>query len=234
MAYQPIVDLRSRAIFAHEALVRGPEGEGAASVLAQVTEKNRYRFDQACRIKAIETAAGLGLKEAISINFMPNAVYEPRNCIQATLWAADKYDIAPEQIIFEITEGEEITDLDHLKRIVTEYKHQGFRTAIDDFGAGYSGLSLLADLQPDLIKLDMRLIRHIDTDSVRQKILSGMLSVANSLGIVVVAEGIETEGEREALSGLGIELMQGFLFGRPKFRGARTLDSISFEPPIAA
>src|SRR4051812_6693981 len=87
-AYQPIVNLRRRAIVAHEALVRGPRGESAYSVLSRVTEANRYAFDQACRVEAIRGAAALGMNEALSINFLPNAVYRPAACIRSTFDAA--------------------------------------------------------------------------------------------------------------------------------------------------
>lgn len=87
-AYQPIVDVDRRVVFAHEALVRGPKGEGAMTVLSQVNEQNRYRFDQACRVKAIKGASQLGIQEHISINFLPNAIYKPGLCIRTTLEAA--------------------------------------------------------------------------------------------------------------------------------------------------
>lgn len=87
-AYQPIVDLRDQSVFAHEALVRGVAGEGALTVLDQVTEENRYRFDQLCRMRAIEGAANLDMQTHFSINFMPNAVYRPELCIRSTLEAA--------------------------------------------------------------------------------------------------------------------------------------------------
>lgn len=83
-AYQPIVDLESGSIFAQEALVRGPGGEGAMTVLSQVNDQNRYRFDQSCRVKAIKGAAELGIREAVSINFLPNAIYRPEVCIRTT------------------------------------------------------------------------------------------------------------------------------------------------------
>ena len=84
-AYQPIVDVGRRVVFAHEALVRGPNGEGAMTVLSQVNDHNRYRFDQACRVKAIKGAAELGLTQPVSINFLPNAIYKPEVCIRTTL-----------------------------------------------------------------------------------------------------------------------------------------------------
>ena len=109
-AYQPIVDVGRRVVFAHEALVRGPKGEGAATVLSQVNDHNRYRFDQACRVKAIKGAAELGLTQPVSINFLPNAIYKPELCIRTTLEAARAHGFPLSQIIFEVTEGERIED----------------------------------------------------------------------------------------------------------------------------
>ena len=218
-AYQPIVDVVSRSVYAHEALVRGPAGEGAMTVLSQVNVQNRYRFDQACRVKAIRQAAELGIRERISINFLPNAVYQPELCIRTTLEAARVHGFPLERIIFEVTEGERVEDGAWLAKILREYRRCGFLTAIDDFGAGYAGLTLLADFQPDLIKLDMALIRDIDSCRTRQAIVRGMLGICRDLGVQVIAEGIETAGERDFLYDAGIRLMQGYFFGRPAFRG---------------
>jgi len=218
MAFQPIIDLPQRQIFAHEALVRGADGSSAGSLLEQLDDDNRYHFDQQCRIKAVEWGAALALPALLSINFMPNAVYQAETCIRATLEAARRYDFPLERIIFEVTEQEQVLDLDHLISILRAYRKQGFRTAIDDFGAGYAGLNLLADFQPDLIKLDMELVRGIDQDSVRQVLVDGVLGICRRLGIRVIAEGIETPGELEALRGMGVELFQGYLFAKPAFQ----------------
>ncbi len=216
--YQPIVDVSTRSVWAHEALVRGPEGQGAGWVLDQVTVDNRYRFDQACRVKAIKTAAQLGLQQRLSINFMPNAVYKPEVCIRTTLEAARVHGFPTERIVFEVTEGERVEDGPWLTSILREYHRCGFLTAIDDFGAGYAGLTLLADFTPDLIKLDMALVRNIDTSSSRQAIARGMLAICRDLGITVIAEGVETRGEHDFFRDQGVTLMQGWLFGRPQFR----------------
>lgn len=220
MAFQPIVDLSQGGVFAHEALVRGPSNESAPSVLSQINNSNRYGFDQACRVRAIELASRLGLPDtgaSLSINFLPNAVYNPRACISATLRIADKVNFPLDRIIFEITEQEQVVDHQHLLAIIAEYKRNGFRTAIDDFGAGYSGLNLLAKFQPDIIKLDMELIRGIDTDVVRRAIVLSIVMVCRDLGITIVAEGIETEAECRTLQDMGINLFQGYLFARPTF-----------------
>lgn len=230
-AYQPIVDALARAPFAHEALVRGPQGEGAASVLAQVQEDSRYRFDQACRVKAIKTAAQLGLRERVSINFLPNAVYKPEVCIRTTLEAAQTHGFPTERIMFEVTEGERVQDGPWLASILREYRRCGFLTAIDDFGAGYAGLSLLADFQPDLIKLDMGLVRGVDSSRPRQAIVRGLLRTCAELRIDVVAEGVETPGERDFFWGEGVRLMQGYLFARPVFQGQATVPEAAWPTP---
>ncbi|MDA8486826.1 EAL domain-containing protein [Pseudomonas resinovorans] len=217
MAFQPIVDVKSRSIFAYESLIRGTDGSGAQGILEQVSEENRYVFDQSCRVKAVELAAKLKIPCYLSINFLPNAVYQAATCIRATLEAARRFDFPTDRIIFEITENEQVVEKQHLKDIILEYKRQGFKTAIDDFGAGYSGLGLLAEFQPDIIKLDMQLIRNIHNDRARTAITKGILSLCKSLDISVIAEGVETPEEYIKLRSLGVELYQGYLFSRPKF-----------------
>ncbi len=220
MAFQPIVSASRRQVFAYEALVRGLDGESATTVLARVTRRNRYAFDQSCRRTAIELAAKLGLIErgaCLSINFIPGAMYEPENCVRATLAAARRAKLPADRLIFEVTEGEEVLVPSHLAKIFDVYRRHGFRPAIDDFGAGYAGLNLLAEFQPSLIKLDRKLIQDIDASRPKQSIVRGVLSVCSDLGITPIAEGVETEGEYRSLRALGIDLFQGYLFARPAF-----------------
>jgi EAL domain-containing protein (putative c-di-GMP-specific phosphodiesterase class I) len=218
MAFQPIVDIEVQRVWAYEALVRGPDGQGAGWVLGQVTEENRYAFDQACRVKAIELAAALFPEDErpiLSINFLPNAVYVPAACIRATMDAADRTGFPVDKIMLEITEGEKIEDVEHIKTIITEYKKRSLITAIDDFGAGFAGLGLLADFKPDVIKIDMGLIRGVDTDAGRHAIVHGIVATARQMGIRIIAEGIETEAELASLRDMGIRLIQGYLIARP-------------------
>lgn len=220
MAFQPIVDLAAGTVWGYEALVRGVDGSGAGSVLALVDEDNRYRFDQACRVRAIEMAGRLYPPDQdlrLSINFMPNAVHEPAACIRATLQAALRVGFRRDRIMFEFTENERFRDIPHLRRIVDEYRRQGFLTALDDFGAGYAGLNLLADFQPDLIKLDMDLIRGVDGQPARRAIVTGIVRIARDLGVEVLAEGVETADEAGVLADEGVRLFQGYLFARPAF-----------------
>lgn len=155
MAFQPIVNATTRSIYGHEALVRGPNREGAGEIFQHVNEDNRYKFDQGCRRSAIELAARLGNDAFLSINFLPNAVYRPELCIRTTLIAAERSGFPIDRIIFEFTEGDKVVDIKHLRNIVDYYQEQGFKTALDDFGAGYAGLGLLAEIQTDLVKIDM-------------------------------------------------------------------------------
>ncbi|WP_345061926.1 EAL domain-containing protein [Acidovorax lacteus] len=219
MAFQPIMDLRQNRPFAYEALVRGPQGEPAATVLSQVDDENRYRFDQACRVKAIELASRLGLADLpdcrLSINFLPNAVYRAETCIRATMEATHTFAFPHNRIMFEVTEGEQLTNGAHLRSIFDEYRRQGLMTAIDDFGAGYAGLTMLAQFQPHVLKIDMELIRNVHEDPVRQAIVAGIALVCQRLNIDLVAEGVETHAESSYLSQLGIYLQQGYLFARP-------------------
>lgn len=229
MAFQPIVDVERRQVFAHEALVRGPKGEGAGSVLSAVDEGNRYAFDQQCRVKAIELASRLDLTASdarLSINFMPNAVYEPRACIRATLAACKTFDLPAERIIFEFTEGEAL-DVAHLENILKTYREIGFMTAIDDFGAGHSGLNLLAKMQPDIVKIDMDMIRGIDTDRAKQVILKHLVAMLGELKVTVVCEGIETEEELKAVRDTGVTLIQGYRLAKPSFERLTPLAEIA-------
>lgn len=223
MAFQPIVDTRTRQVFAYEALVRGLDGSGSAGILAQVNLDNQYRFDQTCRIKAVGLAAHLGIDCLLSINFLPNAVYDAATCLRATLAAARRFGFPTERLMFEIVEHERPLDRGHLRHIVEEYQRQGFVTALDDFGAAYSGLTLLADFRPDLIKLDIELIHGIDHDVPRQVIARHMLNMCMELGIKVIAEGVETFAEWKTLEAIGIHLFQGHLFARAAFEQLPTV-----------
>lgn len=229
MAFQPIVNVTTRKIFAHEALVRGLNNESAAAIFTHVNVDNRYHFDQACRVKAIQLASQLNMPCLLSINFMPNAVYRPELCIRTTLEAAEKFGFPIEHIIFEITEGEKVDDFAHLRDIVTHYKKRGFLTAIDDFGAGYSGLNLLAEIQTDLVKLDMALIRNIDKDKGRRAITKGILQVCHELSMQVIGEGVETYEELSTLRDLGVELFQGYYFAKPMFQALSVVAADLYE-----
>ncbi len=218
MAFQPIVDCETGRPFAYEALVRGAGGQSAGEMLARVTPDNRYAFDQQCRVAAIEQAVAAGILDSgarLSINFLPNAVYSPVACIQLTLTTARRVGLPIDRLIFEFTENERMADTDHVADIIDAYRRMGFATALDDFGAGYAGLGLLARFQTDLVKLDMELIRDIDAAEPRQIIVDGIVRIMERMGITVIAEGVETIAEYDTLRSLGVSYIQGYLLGRP-------------------
>lgn len=222
MAFQPIIDIANQTVFAYEALARGPNGESAYSVLSRVTEENRYAFDQNCRVKAITLASKLGVHEngaKLSVNFMPGAVYSPAACIQKTLQTARATGFPLQNLIFEITEDERVRDTAHLQGIVSEYRKHGFTLALDDFGAGYSGLNLLAELEVDTVKLDMKLVRNVQDHPRASAIIRSMVELCRELGVRLIAECVETSEEYELLRSLGIRYMQGYLFAKPMFEG---------------
>ncbi|RXH19352.1 EAL domain-containing protein [Bradyrhizobium guangzhouense] len=234
MAFQPIVDLNAQQVWGYEALVRGINGESAFSILSQVNDDIRYRFDQASRVMAIETAGPLfaGRDLRLSINFMPNAVYEPSACIQKSLAAAKRAQFPHSNLMFEFTENERMTDPAHVQRIVDAYRKFGFWTALDDFGAGYAGLGLLARLQPDLIKIDMELLRDAHLSRARQAIIAGIVGIARTLDIEVLAEGVEKEQELAVLRAAGISLFQGYYFAKPALMALPIVSTMSGTIPI--
>ncbi|MBA3988077.1 MAG: diguanylate phosphodiesterase [Idiomarina sp.] len=183
MAFQPIVNVATQQVFAYEALVRGQNGEGAGQVISQVTADNLYSFDQTCRVRAIETAAQIKLPAKLSINFMPNAIYEPETCLAKTLQTAQKVNFPHQDIIFEVTEHEKVEN-------------------------------------HDLLKLDMKMIRNIHVDRVKQAIFNGIHRVAQDLGIVLIAEGVETLEEYAFFKHAGVDLQQGYFFARPALEHA--------------
>ncbi|GAB2928429.1 EAL domain-containing protein [Rheinheimera gaetbuli] len=227
MAFQPIIDWQSKSIFAYEALVRGPQGQGAGWVFQHINDDNKYYFDQACRVKAIETAAKLGCKTLLNINFLPNAVYNPETCIKATIEAADLYGFDLHKLVFEVTEGEQIPDKDHLNRIFRSYAKRGFYTAIDDYGSGFATLDWLIELKPHILKLDMQLVRNIEQNPPKQFIIEQTIAQCELQGTKVLAEGVETKAELDYLCSVGIRYFQGYYFAKPELERLATLSDIS-------
>lgn len=217
MAFQPIVNVVTRETYAHEALVRGPQGQPAAWVFAQVTPDQLYAFDQACRVTAIRSATRLGLRGRLSINILPNAVYDPRTCIQATLRAAREANFPLGDLLFELTEHEPLQDIAHVRNIIDTYRASGFRTALDDYGAGHATAGLLVALRPDTVKIDMSIVRAVHQDAWRAALIRHLVGFAADTDVLLIAEGVETAPEARTLLTLGVTHMQGYFFAPPAF-----------------
>lgn len=216
-AFQPIVDTVAREVFSYEALIRGPANEPALRVLDQVPHDLKHQFDLDSRIQAITLAARMGLKCNLNLNFLPRSLELCADAIGNTCKAAVDNFLPLRRIILEVTEGEVINDHAHFAKLLNEYRGMGIKLAIDDFGAGYSGLNLLAEFQPDQVKIDMNLVRGIEKHGPRQAIVRGITQVCGDLGIDVIAEGVETLHEFRWFEDHGIQLFQGYLFAKPGF-----------------
>jgi blue light- and temperature-responsive anti-repressor len=216
-AFQPIVDMGTREVFSYEALVRGPAGESAFQVLSAVPPELKYTFDETSRVRAIEIAARIGLKKRLNLNMLPRSLYSSPTALSSVVEAAQRCGLPVENMILEVTESEAIDNHGELVRQLNDYRGQGLQMAIDDFGAGYSGLNLLADFQPDQVKIDLNLVRGIVRHGPRQAIVRAITQACMDLGIDVVAEGIETVGEYEWFAEQGVTLFQGYLFAKPGF-----------------
>ncbi len=216
-AFQPIVDVELGEIVSYEALIRGLNNEPAYEILQQLSGDDLYLFDQELRIKAISLASKLNMHCNLNLNLLPRGLELSNSAISSTMEAAFQHNISPSRITLEVTEGEIIHDYKSFVNAIDAYRGLGVKISIDDFGAGYSGLNLLAEFQPDNIKLDMALIRNVETSGPKQAIIRGIIRTCNDLGIEILAEGVETLEEYYWLHDEGIRLFQGYLFAKPGF-----------------
>lgn len=226
-AFQPIVDLRTGAVVAHEALLRGDiDGEvvGPARLFGAAGAAGwTHVLDRIGRETAIRDAAPWLGGGSLFINFLPTSIYRPELCLRSTEQVGRDHGVELGQLVFEVVEGQRIVDLDHLQRIFDHYRDLGCRVALDDVGAGYSSLTLLATLKPDVVKLDMALVQGLPAPENRA-IVKAVVEMSHGLGATVVAEGIETEAQLEEVVALEADLGQGFLLGRPERRAEHQLD----------
>lgn len=210
--YQPIVWSRDQSVFGHEALVRTKEPallHPAALLNAAARLGRLYELGRAIRERA---AADLQREpgRTVLVNLQPLDLSDPE------LYAADSPLRAHARaVILEITERASLEGVADLRAKVARLRGFGYRIAVDDLGAGYAGLTTFASLEPDLVKLDMSLIRGVDGHPLRRKLVQSMAELCRGLGIWVLAEGVETEEERIALAEAGCDLLQGYLIGKP-------------------
>lgn len=216
-AFQPIVDAAAGEVFSYEALIRGSRGEPAAHVFAQVGTEDLHQFDRESRVVAIGLAGRLGIACHLNLNMLPRSVRSSEAELRSLVEMAERWRVPPDRLIVEVTEREAIEDHTLFAEVIDGYREAGMKVAIDDFGAGHSGLNLLADFQPDMIKLDMNLVRGIESRGPRQSITRAIATVCSDLGIDVVAEGVETFEEFAWLEHEGVRLFQGYLFAKPGF-----------------
>jgi EAL domain-containing protein (putative c-di-GMP-specific phosphodiesterase class I) len=217
-AYQPIVSLADRGVVAHEALLRGVvDGrEVGGGDLFFVAERAGWlhRLDRIGRESAITGAESWLGDDDLYVNFHPASVYRPQVCLASTQRVVEESGIAPGRLVFEVVESHAIADRGHLVTVLEYFRSLGWKVALDDVGAGWSSLSLLAAVRPDVVKLDKRLVQELPDVGART-VLRAVTELAHQLGAVVVAEGVETERLADEVTALGADLGQGWLFGRP-------------------
>jgi EAL domain-containing protein (putative c-di-GMP-specific phosphodiesterase class I) len=216
--YQPIVSLADRSTVAHEALLRGVvDGrEVGGGDLFFVAEQAGWlhRLDRIGRESAITGAVPWLGNDDLFVNFNPLSIYRPQVCLASTERVVHETGIQPAQLVFEVVESHAVADRGHLVSILDHYRSLGWRVALDDVGAGWSSLSLLAAVRPEVVKLEKSLVQELPDDGART-VLKAVTDLAHQLGAVVVAEGVETERLADEVSAIGADLGQGWLFGRP-------------------
>ncbi len=219
--FQPIVYAEDTSrVFAQEALLRGVDEDGnlvfPGRILGLARDANLlFQLDLAARRSAIQEAIQHRIKDHLFINFIPTAIYDPVFCLRSTISAIDAAEIPHEHVVFEVVESDQPHDISHLKNILNFYREAGFRVALDDLGAGYSGLNLLHQLRPDFIKLDMDLTRNVHQDPYKAMIAEKILEVAQHLNILAIAEGIESPEELHWVRTHGADFVQGYLIAKP-------------------
>lgn len=231
-AFQPIVDADSKRAASWEALIRGPHGEPAPAVLGQIPPYRLHAFDNWARPHAIASACRLAIDCDINLNFLPQSLCDSAEALRSTLDTAQRLGFAADRIVLEISETESIPNPALFVERISDYRALGIKVSIDDFGAGHSGLNLLADFQPDQVKLDMKLVRGIHAHGPRQAIVRGICQTCFDLAIDIVAEGVETNDEFAWLRAEGIRLFQGYLFSRPAFESAPEVVFPALSCPI--
>ncbi len=217
--YQPIVRLADRLTVGHEALLRAELPDGSPVMpdeLFPAADAAGWTnlLDRVGRTTALRGAGGWLGDDLLFINFVPTSIYRPEVCLRTTEQAAERAGVRLDQIVFEVTEGHRVHDLDHLERVFAYYRSRSCLVALDDLGAGWSSLNTLVRLQPDVVKLDKDLVQALP-GAVASAVVEAVVTITHAYGGRVLAECVETEEQAAAALDLGVDLGQGWLFGRP-------------------
>ena len=218
--YQPIVSLTDGEIFGFEALSRISDDSLTMNIeqMFRTADKinKSWELEILCRDKALESAFYIDCNKKLFLNVNPNIIHDTEFTSGFTKSKLNEYGISPCNIIFEITERVAIIDNNVFIDSIKHYRNQNYGIAIDDVGAGYSGLNTLSAVKPNIIKLDMSLIRCIDEDEIKQLICKAMVDFCKSANILLIAEGIESKNELETLIKLNVDFGQGYFLGIPQ------------------
>ncbi|AFS52304.1 MULTISPECIES: EAL domain-containing protein [Leptospirillum] len=223
MFRQPIVELGKKEgsrIIGYELLARGEESDGEIIpplvLIREARSQNRlFHLDRACRLSAIRTVTNRPESFVYFINFIPSVIYVAEHCLETTMAAIRSSTLSPDQIVFEVTESEYVEDPEHLKSILTYYRKNGFRYALDDVGEGYNTIERLRFLEPDIIKLDRKWVSGVHNHPDKQEKARQIYDAARETGATCLAEGVEEPEEALVLKQMGYFWQQGYLYGKP-------------------
>ncbi|MEA4895353.1 MAG: GGDEF domain-containing protein [Oscillospiraceae bacterium] len=217
--FQPIVSLRDGAVYGYEALSRGPENSEMhyPTVLFDCAEKygKTWELELLCRMTAIETIHRLRAQFRLFLNVNPNVIHDEKFKEGFTKEYLTQNGVNPENVVFEITEKGVVSNMEGFIGTIDHYKNQNYKIAVDDAGAGYSGLNMISDIHPHFIKLDMNLIRGIDRDTTKQSLIKSFTEFASLTNTFLIAEGIESQEELLKLIEIGVHYGQGFFLQKP-------------------
>ncbi len=226
--FQPIIRATDRSIYGYEALIRGVDPKGDLvypDILFSKSQRNdmNFQLDRLCRETALKTAAVKKINQKVFINFIPTSIYDPEFCLNSTVKWANQLEFDPKNIVFEVVETESVKDKEHLKKILSYYREQGFQIALDDVGEGFSNLNMLIELRPDIIKVDRNIICDIDKDAFKCSVYQALYEISHKNGIEVLAEGVETIEEINTIEAIGVDYMQGYYFSKPTAEPVRKI-----------
>lgn len=212
MAYQPIVRYSDRSVVAFEALMRSNEPR------LPHPDAMLNAADRLDKLDTLGRAVRRHVGNTVTSSDVPSVFVNlhPKDLLDDDLFVrTSSLCRVASKVVLEITERAALDEVSDVSERIAQLRSLGFRIAIDDVGAGYAGLSSIAQLEPEVMKLDMTLVRNIDGEPTKQKLVSAMASLCREMNVDVIAEGVETAAERDALVSLGCDLMQGYLFARP-------------------
>jgi len=238
--YQPIVTLgpdADRPVIGYEALLRGTGPKGPVMPVAMFHAAGQagwlHVLDRVGRTTALRDAAGWLGEALLFVNFLPTTIYRPQVCLRTTERAAELAGLRLDQLVFEVTEAERVTDIDHLSDVFAYYRERGCKVALDDLGAGYSSLNMLVRLQPDFVKLDKEIVQRLP-EPVSRAVVAAVVEITHAYGGKVLAECVETAEQASAALELGVDLGQGWLFGRPEERPGAASQAVAGTVPSQA
>ncbi|WP_085675391.1 MULTISPECIES: EAL domain-containing protein [unclassified Pseudomonas] len=223
--FQPIVCLSERRVFGHEALSRGPSNSPLHSPLNLFAIARQAghltELEAACRESACRRFSEQGLDGKLFLNISPESLLEPHYPSGRTLKLLEHVGLAPSRVVIELTEQTPTDDFQLLSNALHHYRDMGFSIALDDLGAGYSSLRLWSELRPEYVKIDRHFIDGIHRDPLKREFVGSILQIARASKAQVIAEGIELPEELAVLTEMGVDLVQGYLLGRPQELGVR-------------